>query len=201
MDLVLPVDDIPDGTKWQAQRGDSLEEQLGDHPATEDGGIVDPRECTEAALVTRGPDGADTDFAGASGSSSDGTALPALAVITDGRTIDDLRSAREECSETTARRDGMTMTLTESVADGPDIQGAETSFAFDGTYEVDGGTPQTFDRYGIVAEVRDTLVVVVINPNDHTFDGKHTTTTLSARAKGEAATIATAQVERIASAN
>lgn len=200
-DLSLPVDDITVGDDWRAEQGRALENLVADHPRPRDGGTVKPSECTDAALVTRGPDGSDTEFAGATGKSSDDTGHHVLAVIKDGRGVDDLRTARERCSRITAIQPRQTMTVTETVSDGPTISGADESFALNGTYEIGGPTGNTFTRYGIVAEVRGTLVVVMVNPDDATSDRSHTTTIMSDEAKAEAAELVTTQIDRVLTAN
>lgn len=199
-DLVLPEDDISSGTDWKAEEGDDLEILVADHPPSEDGSSVEPASCAEAALVTKGPDGADTDFAGAVGKSTDDTGHLILAVVTEPRSVDDLRTTREKCSKITARRPDLQLTVTESVSDGPGISGADDSFVLRGTYEVDGPSKRSFTRYGVVAEVRDTLVVVMVNP-DGEEDERERTSTMSDEATSEAVSVATQQVDRIAAAN
>ncbi len=200
-DLVLPEDDISSGEDWRAEQGQELEVLVADHPPSSEGGAVEPARCAEAALVTKGPDGADTDFAGAVGTSSDDTGAPVLVVVTDGRSAADLRTARERCAKFTAKAPDRELTMTEEVSEGPDIPGADESFALNSTYELDGHRGNALTRYGIVAEVRQTLVVVMVNPEDTDHGDDATTTTVSDAAKGEAVTLVTQQVDRIAAAN
>lgn len=189
------------GDRWRAEQGRALEDQVADHPRTSDGGRVEPPGCAEAALVTKGPDGAETDFAGATGTSSDETGSPVLVVVTDGRSAADLRAARERCAKFTAKAPDRELTMTEEVSEGPDIPGADESFALTSTYELDGHRGNAFTRYGIVAEVRQTLVVVMVNPEDTDHGDDSTRSTVSDAAKGEARTLVTEQVDRIAAAN
>lgn len=203
-ELVLDAEDIPAGEGWDGLDGDDLERAVADHIAPEDAVAFEPSECEEAALVTKDDEGESADFSGATGTTSDGTGNPALAVIKDGRTLEDLRGAREDCSGMTTDADDFTVTMDEDVSDGPDIEGADDSFELFGSYETEAQKPErnnTITRYGIVAQVRGTLVVVMVNAVEDEESESMDTVTISDEAKAEAAEVATAQVDRVASAS
>lgn len=203
-ELVLDSQDLPEGEGWETLDGEDLERAVADHVLPEDGVTFDPPECEEAALVTKDDEGESADFAGAAGTTTDGTGTPALAVVKDGRTLEDLREAREDCSGMTTDSEDIAVTMDEDVSDGPDIEGADDSFELFGTYESeskDAGSDSTITRYGIVAEVRGTLVVVMVNGVTDEDSESMDSLTISDEAKAEAAEIVQDQVDRVASAS
>lgn len=189
---------------WDHPDEENLERAVADHIAPEEGVDFEPSECEEAALVTRDEDGETADVAGVIGTSSDGTGHPALAVIGEGRTLEDLREAREDCSEMRTNGEGFTVTMDEEVSDGPAIEGVDDSFELFGSHETteqDGGQGSTITRYGVIAEVRGVLVVVMVNAADDEESTSEGTVTISDGAKEEALEVVTAQVDRVASAS
>lgn len=203
-ELVLDSQDIPEGEGWETLDGEDLERAVADHVPPEDGVTFEPSECEEAALVTKDDEGESADFAGAAGTTTDGTGTPALAVVKDGRTLEDLREAREDCSGMTTDSEDIVVTMDEDVSDGPDIEGADDSFELFGTYESeskDADRDSTITRYGIVAEVRGTLVVVMVNAANDEESESMDTVTISDRAKAEAVAVVDAQVDRVVSAS
>ena len=203
-ELVLDSQDIPEGEGWETLDGEDLERAVADHVLPEDGVTFEPSECEEAALVTKDDEGESADFAGAAGTTTDGTGTPALAVVKDGRTLEDLREAREDCSGMTTDSEDIVVTMDEDVSDGPDIEGADDSFELFGTYESeskDADRDSTITRYGIVAEVRGTLVVVMVNAANDEESESMDTVTISDRAKAEAVAVVDAQVDRVVSAS
>ncbi len=201
-ELVLDAEDFPQGEGWETLDGEDLERAVADHIPPEDGVTFGPSECEEAALVTKDDEGESADFAGAAGLTTDGTGNAALAVITDGRALEDLREAREDCSGMTTDSEDATVTTDEEVSDGPDIEGADDSFELFGSYESEGEDgSSTITRYGIVAEVRGTLVVVMVNAAEDPESESMDTVPISDRARAEAAEVVDAQVDRVASAS
>lgn len=203
-ELVLDSQDLPAGEGWETLDGENLERAVADHAAPEDGVTFDPSECEEAALVTKDDEGESADVAGAAGTTTDGTGTPALAVVKNGRTLEDLREAREDCSGMTTHSEEATTTMDEEVSDGPDIEGADDSFELFGSYasKAQGaGSDSTITRYGIVAEVRGTLVVVMVNGVTDEESESMDTLTISDEAKAEAAEVVRDQVDRVASAS
>lgn len=203
-DLVLDTGDIPPEGGWTELDGEDLESAVADHIPPEDGVTFEPSECEEAALVTKDDDGEPADFSGAAGTTTDGTGNSVLAVITGGRSVEDLREAREECSDLTTVAEGREITADEEVSDGPDIEGADDSFELTGSYETeaeDADRSSTITRYGIVAEVRGTLVVVMVNAAEDPESESADTLPISDSAKAEAADVANAQVDRVVSAS
>lgn len=199
-ELLLDPRSVPVGDSWSPIDTDKLESAVADHPLEEV--TIEPADCAEAALVTRGPDGAETDFAGLSGASSDDTGAPVLTVITGGRSVEDLREAREECDDLTARAGDFTMTHEEEVFDGPEVSGADASFILEGEYDTTTErSTNSASRYGVVASVRDTLVVVMVNAAPVEDSDEYEAQPISEDAKAEAIEIVEAQVTRIEGAN
>ena len=202
-ELLLDSQDLPAGEGWETLDGENLERAVADHIAPEDGVTFDPSECEEAALVTKDDEGESADVAGVAGTSTDGTGTPVLAVIKDGRALEDLREAREDCSGMTTDSEEAKITMDEEMSDGPSIEGAD-SFELVGSYasELHGhGSDSTVTRYGIVAEVRGTLVVVMVNGVIDEDSESMDTLTISDEAKAEAAEVVQTQVDRVASAS
>lgn len=198
-DLIL--ENVPVGEDWTSLEPERVEDAFGDRP-TGDGVTTDPEECAGAAL-TETEEGDQADVAGLGGTAEDGTALPVLAVVRDGRSAGDLRDVREDCATMTVTTGEYTSEQREEVGDGPQIEGADESFAFEGTYvttATGGGKDNSVTRYGIVAEVRETVVVVVANPE---FDDPNTETTypITQETEEDVAKIARAQVREITEAN
>lgn len=196
----LLLESVPEGEDWRPLGGDDLEDAVADHAKAGEA-TIEPEECVDAALVTDDADGERAEIAGRTGKTEDGTALPVLAVIVDGRSAADLREAREDCLEMTVTADGYTSEDTEEVHDGPQIDGADESFELEGTYETsfEEGGGNTLERYGVVAEVRGVLVVVMANP-DYADEEDRRTLPINDATKEAVAEIVTAQVAEIRAA-
>lgn len=197
-------DDVPVGTDWHTVEGQDLEDAVADHPKASQA-TIEPEECTDAALVTDDEDGQRAEIAGKGWTTEDGTALPVLAVVKDGRSVDDLREAREDCGEMTAtpkdQDEDVTLEFEEEVDDGPEIDGADDSFELDGTYgtSTERSEGNGLERYGIVAEVRGVLVVVMANPDTEDEDsGK--THPINDATRAEAAEVVETQVQEVLAA-
>lgn len=198
----LLLEEVPVGDGWASLEAEQVEDAYADRPPGS-GVTFDPEDCADAALLTEDEEGSTADVAGLGGTTGKDTALPVLAVVREGYSAGDLRDAREDCATMTVTTGEYTSEQREEIGDGPEIEGADESFAFEGTYvtsSTGGGQDNSFTRYGIVAEVRETLVVVVANPE---FEDPNTTTTrpITQETEEQVAKIAQAQVTEITEAN
>lgn len=197
----LVLDSVLTGTSWDSQDEQTLEDLVADHPEEGDA-TIEPEECAGAALVTADEDGQRAEIAGLTGATEDGTALPVLVVVKGGRSVEDLREAREDCLEMTVTAEDHTSEQEEEVRDGPEIDGADDSFELEGTYKSvpEEGEPTTLERYGIVAEVRGVLVVVMANP-DYEDEDSTVTLPINDATKQAVAEVVRAQVDKIRTAS
>lgn len=164
--LTLSASDVPTGSGWVEV--DTLPpgwfvESTGSPDQT-----IDPSSCPHERDPLLDADGQEADASGLKGLTSDGTTQVQLAIIKDGRTLDDLRAAREECDEVTVKSSGNTFTQSEDIGDGPDVDGADETLEFSATWRADitgDDTEHTMHLRGLIAEVRGTLVVVLAVPS------------------------------------
>ena len=196
----LVLDPVPVGADWESPDDQTLEDSVADHPEEGDA-TIEPEECAGAALVTADEDGQRAEIAGRTGRTEDGTALPVLVVVKGGRSVEELREAREDCLEMTVTAEDHTSEQKEEVGDGPEIEGADDSFQLEGAYDTDPeGEANTLERYGIVAEVRGVLVVVMANP-DYENEDSLATFPINDATKKEVREIVAAQVDKIRAEN
>ena len=195
--LLLTAEDVPGGDEWQEVDGITLEGHLMDNPAETLGVEIDPPGCTDDGSITEPRASGDADVAGLLNASMGETTDVLIVVLKGARSADAVRDAREPCDGATLSNAQIVVRQTETVSDGPDVEGSDNSFALDTTWSpATGGTSQAaLTRYTLVAEIRETLAVVVI-----TTDATASETSISDDVKAEAVVMLTAQVDEIASA-
>lgn len=159
--LTMAGDDVPVGSGWVEV--DTLPPGWFVESAGSPDETITPASCPDQRDPLLGPDGHPADASGLMGLASDGTTQVQVAVVKDGRSAEELRSAREDCDEVTVTGTGYTFTEIEDIDDGPEVDGASETLELTGTWraEVAGDdTEHTIHLQGLIAEVRGTLVVV-----------------------------------------
>lgn len=195
--LLLTAEDVPGGDEWREIDETTLDGHLMDNPAETLDVEIDPPECTDDGGITEPRASADTDVAGLLDASTGESTDVLIVVLKGARSADALRDAREPCDGATLSNDQISVRQSEAVSDEPDVQRSDDSFALETTWSpTAGGTSRAaLTRYTLVAEIRETLAVVVV-----TADASAGETSISDDVRAEAADLLIAQVDVIASA-
>lgn len=195
--LLLSPTEVPGGGSWHEIDTEMAQVHFSERPTDHDSQTIEPPECIESRTITVPREGADVDLAALRLQERSGAESRVLAVVKGARSVDEIKDAREDCDRMTLDYETHVAKQTESVQDGPDIEGAEDTITIDTAWstEMDGQTAPIIVDRTLVAEVRQTLVVSRV-----TLQTQGTGLQISDELKAEADEALRVQVDKVVKA-